>query len=53
MDLTKMYDNAEVVYLLGRGAHLEHPHMIEVQYPSHQRGPTLQGTLYVHPHAIF
>ncbi|XP_073385071.1 protein SOSEKI 4-like [Physcomitrium patens] len=33
---------ADVLYLLGRGAQLEHLHMINVQYASHQPGPTFK-----------
>uniref|UniRef100_A0A7I4BC06 Protein SOSEKI 4 n=1 Tax=Physcomitrium patens TaxID=3218 RepID=A0A7I4BC06_PHYPA len=33
---------AEVLYVLSCGGQLEHPHMINVQYPVHQPGPTLR-----------
>ncbi|KAG0557342.1 hypothetical protein KC19_11G122000 [Ceratodon purpureus] len=33
---------AEVLYLLSRGAQLEHPHMINVHFAAHQPGPTLR-----------
>lgn len=36
---------AEVLYLLNRGAQLEHPHMIMVPYAAHQPGPTLRGKI--------
>lgn len=41
---------ADVLYLLGRGAQLEHLHMINVQYASHQPGPTFKG---IQPTPIF
>lgn len=35
------FREAEVLYLLSRGAQLEQPHMVNVYYAAHQPGPTL------------
>lgn len=41
---SEFYHKIEVLYMLSKGTGQgDHPHMIQVQYPSHQQAPTLRG----------
>lgn len=45
---SEFYHEIEVVYLLSQGTGQgDHPHMIQVQYPSHQQSPTLRGMRFI------
>ncbi|CAK9867114.1 unnamed protein product [Sphagnum jensenii] len=41
---TSLTTKVQVVYQLCREGKLEHPHMIDVEYPTHQNGLRLRGT---------
>ncbi|XP_024397874.1 protein SOSEKI 2 isoform X2 [Physcomitrium patens] len=44
---SESYHKIEVIYLLSKGAEQDdHPHMIQVQYPSHQHAPTLRDVKF-------